>query len=259
MKFCRLLFVFFFLFLFLITVYADEGRIRTRDNLMVPNDVIVNNKTIEDIMKTPSVDSKEKIYDFLNILSSSEKDEIYQDILEFQKMSKLDCVIVLTDSLNGFDINQYAYHFYDYNDFSNEGIIFVVATMDNKKIFMGNNGDRRSVVYSTYTDNRIQDILKNVYTNIKIDNYYQAFKDYMHFVKDYYESSNDVSNENLVKKNNSFDFVVLVELVIISLSLTFIITLLLYNKIKKNVVNNHLQKIDSSTMNYTLIRDQTIN
>lgn len=256
MKLCKLLFVFFILFSFP-TVFADEARIRTRDHLMVPNDVVVNDSNIEEILRTPSVDSKDKIYDYLNVLSSYEKDEIYKTIIEFQKISKLDCVIVLTNDLKGFEINQYAYHFYDYNDFSKEGIIFVIANIDSKKIFMGNIGDRSSLVYSIYTKDRTQEILKNTYKNIKIDNYYQAIKDYMESVKKYYESSNDFKNENN-KDNSNLDFVLFIELFIISVSITFIVTLLIYNKVNKKMMNSHMKKVDSSTMNFTVISEQTI-
>ena len=254
-KFILVLIVFFCS----INVYAKDGRVRTRDNLLIPKDVIVNNNNIEDILKTPSVDENDKLYDFSNVLSRDEENKIYNDIMNYIKITKLDCVVVITSDLCGFDINKYAYNFYDYNNFNDMGIIFVIyINGDKKNIFMGNNGGKDSVVFSTYTDQRIKSILKYVYKNIKEDNYYQAISDYILLVERFFEKDNNVVTDSSEKGNVKGEKIPYVEIIILALSLSFIIILLLYRSFDKGNSNYHLNKIDTTTLNIVLESDNVL-
>ncbi|MCI8569034.1 MAG: TPM domain-containing protein, partial [Bacilli bacterium] len=79
--------------IFNINCFAIEYK-RSNDNLLIPSDVFVDSSNIDNILKTPAVSSKDKIYDFLNILSDQEKHELKNKIDEFIKETKIDISIV---------------------------------------------------------------------------------------------------------------------------------------------------------------------
>ena len=255
---CRKLLLLFILFLFPIFVSSLEVRTRTKDNLYLPDGVELEEDKVEDVLNTPSVIGSLKLYDFVDVFSQEEEKEIYQKIKEYTKNTKLDCVIVTTDDLGGKTISNYGYDFYDYNEFLNEGVIFVIYIHDDTKdIFMGNNGGKNSIVFSTYTDDRIHDILKYVYKNIKINDYYQASMDFITLISKFYE----VSNESFYQVDENGDVVYhlpVVEILIISISLTFIICFLLYKMISKREENIHMKKLDTNTMIVQVLSDQNI-
>ena len=99
---------------------------RTRENLIVPKDVIVDNNNINDILNTPAVSSMEKVYDYANLYSEEEENNLFQQISDYIDKSSIDVALVTTRDLNGFSLSDYAYHFYDYNDFKDSGVVFVI-------------------------------------------------------------------------------------------------------------------------------------
>ncbi len=243
--------------LFLFPFLVNAENVRTRNQLLVPNDVTVTEENIEEILKTPSVDASLKIYDFINVLSVSEERKIYQNILDFTEKTNLDCVIVTTNDLKGFSISEYGYHFYDYNDFLEEGIIFVISVQDNKKnIFMGNNGKKDSKIFTTYNDQNINSILKYVYDNVKIDEYYQASVDFIQLLEKFYEAGN---GSFVIDEDGELVYQFpLLEVLIITISLTIIIILLLYKVFKKKMISYHMNKIDSSTLNIQVVKEEIL-
>ena len=116
MKYIRyivLSFVMFFIFT-INTNASTNTYIRTSDNLLVPSDVVVDSNNINNIMKTPSVSSSEKLYDFADLLTDSEEEKLVKRINKYVNSSTIDVAIVTTNDLLGFSIDDYAYNFYDY-------------------------------------------------------------------------------------------------------------------------------------------------
>ena len=187
-------------------------------------------------------------YDFLNILSDQERYELKNKIDEFVKETKIDISIVTTNDLCGFSINQYSNNFYDYNDFLNEGIIFVIYFNDiEPEIYMGNIGDKSSKVFDIYNDKRINQTLAYVYKDIENKNYYKAIDDYINILDGFYRLNGDnykVSKEGkVVKSINWF------EIGVLSICLTFIINIFLLRKLKvKNTFIDYEDKIDNDSL-----------
>ncbi len=233
--------------IFNINCFAIEYK-RSNDNLLIPSDVFVDSSNIDNILKTPAISSKDKIYDFLNILSDQEKHELKNKIDEFIKETKIDISIVTTNDLCGFSINQYSNNFYDYNDFLNEGIIFVIYFNDiEPEIYMGNIGDKSSKVFDIYNDKRINQTLAYVYKDIENKNYYKAIDDYINILDGFYRLNGDnykVSKEGkVVKSINWF------EIGVLSICLTFIINIFLLRKLKvKNTFIDYEDKIDNDSL-----------
>lgn len=232
MKYIRyivLSFVMFFIFT-INTSASTNTYTRTSDNLLIPSDVVVDSNNINNIMKTPSVSSSEKLYDFADLLTDSEEEKLIKRINKYVNSSTIDVAIVTTNDLLGFSIDDYAYNFYDYNDFMKDGIVFVIYIGGNEpEIYMGNSGDTEGKVFTIYTDYWINQILDYVYKDIKVGKYYSACNKYV----DSLDALVDVErngNYRMDGNGNLIKNIPWVEIVVLSLTLTFIIIVIIYSK-----------------------------
>lgn len=222
---------------------------RTNDNLRVPKDVIVSENNINDIIATPSVKSSEKIYDFADVLTKSEEKKLYNNITQYISDSKYDAVIVTTNNLCGFSISNYTYNFYDYNDFSDEGIIFVIyLNGSDPEIFMGNSGDQDSKIFTLYNQQMINSSLRYLYENsISKGNYFEACNNYIKIIEGFY-AKNSTGNFKVNDEGKIVKSIPFIEIGVISVALTFIIMVLLVTGFKnkkilvKENVDNYLNK-----------------
>lgn len=247
-KYKYLLFLLFMLIIPFNVFASDKTFERSKDNLMVPNDIEINDDVVKEILKTPCVDETEKIYDFAHVLKDDEEKEIYKDIKEYIDNTKYDAVIVLTDYLGGFTIDNYTYHFYDYNFFSEEGIIFTIyINNDNVELFMANSGKDNSDVFDVYNVKKINSIMEYIYKNYIVDKkYYDACVDYIKIVDGFYIKSHGnykVSSDGKLVKDIPW-----IECTVVSFAITFIIMVILISKYSKvfNKVDNTLK----NSLNY---------
>lgn len=259
----RLIKIMFLIFIYLFTIncYAStDAFLRTNDNLRVPSDVKVDESNIADIMNTISVSSSEKVYDFANILSDSEEKKLYNSISEYTKETGYDAVILTTSSLSGYSVSDYAYNFYDYNDFLDDGVIFIIyANGNNKEIFMGNSGKTGSEIFSIYNDSMIKSTLKYLYENsISSGNYYNGCNDFIKIIKGFYYKNS--TNYKVDEKGNIVKTIPMFEVIILSIALTFIIIILAISRYrdKKVVLIDNKKYIDNSTMSIKLNYDNLI-
>lgn len=138
-------FIIFGLFIFFIVnnnVFASTNTYtRTKEAPLVPKDVVVDENNINNILNTPAVSSSEKVYDYADLLTDDEEKKLVTNINEYISNSIIDVAIVTTNNLNGYSISEYAYNFYDYNDFMSDGVVFVIKVGGSEpEIFMGNSG-----------------------------------------------------------------------------------------------------------------------
>ena len=206
---------------------------RTIVNLRLPSDVDTTKVNMEEVLRVPAVVAKAKIYDFADLLTEAEETKIYIQLNEYIKNTGLDAAIVLTNDLAGFAMNDYIYNFYDYNDFKDNGITFLIYVNDTQKvIYMGNNGPRTSEVFTAYTDARISEILKYVYQNyIEKEDYVGACENFVILVDGFYVKSFGsyrVGDEGDLIKDFPW-----VAVILVSISLSFIIVVLLITKFQK--------------------------
>ncbi len=234
---------------------------RTKENPLVPKDVEVNENNINDILATPAISSKGKIYDFANVLKEDEEKKIYNQLKSFIKSSKIDAVVVTTNNLAGYDIDKYTYNFYDYNDFKSDGVILVLYLNGSEEpnIFMGNSGNENGKVFTIYTDVRMKQILKYIYSDVKKGNYYKAVSDYVKIIDGFFNIDHN-SEYTVNDRGEIVRALPLFEIVTLSLSLTFILIMLLIFRVKGE--NQVLYKvsldnyIDKDTMSLNLEKDE---
>ena len=265
MKFKHYFNLFLFLFFFIpINSFASVNvYTRTVENPLVPENIIVDDSNIETILQTPAVSVTEKIYDYADLYTDIEEEKLYKKINEFIDNTKIDVAIVTTNNTNNYLISDYAYNFYDYNNFKNDGIVFVICVASGTpEIFMGNSGDENSEVFAIYNDNRINEILKYIYPTIKSGKYYSATSTYIKILDGFFNINRDgdykVSEEGEIVK-----VIPWIEMIILSATISFILIMIcifLLKKNKKIVYQGVLaSKIDNSTLNVKLEKDQFLN
>ena len=102
------------------------------ENYGVKKNWTIDEKNLDNVMRTPAVDASEKIYDFSELLTDEEEKELKNQIDSFIEKNNMDLVIVTTNFsyLVDSENEEYAADFYDYNDFgmnvkNNSGILLL--------------------------------------------------------------------------------------------------------------------------------------
>lgn len=264
MKYIKLLIVSVFVFFISIsTVFASSNTYtRTKYKPLVPKDVTVTDDNIEEILKTPAVSSKEKIYDFADVYTDAQETELYEKIVDYMNLAKVDIAIVTTKSLNGIkDVEKYAYNFYDYNDFKKNGIILVIYITDNSfNLYMDVVGDNKDIK-KIYTEKEINDSLAYISTFFAKKDYYTGTYKYIGLLKGYYNKSG-VGNREVNEDGDIVKRIPVIEIIVLALALTFIIVMILFYKLKNNNKKDDKDvldsKIDNSTLMVKLEKDELI-
>ena len=253
-KYISYLFIIIFtFFLFNHTCFASTNTyVRTDTDMKVPKDVVVDSNNHDEIMNTPSVSSSEKIYDFADLLTVDQEKKLYDKILEYNKNSKYDAVIVTTKDLNGKNISKYTYNFYDYNDFSEKGVIFVIYVENGKStIFMGNCAKLGDEIFDIYSEKIINSTLKYLYDNsISKGNYYEACYNFVKIVNGFYVQKK-TNNLKISEDGQVIKTIPLFEVSIISLAITFIIVIITVTK--SMTKGSHKTKLEECVNKSTLL------
>lgn len=171
MKLKKLMYVVIICILFNCTeVFAStKVNIRTDEDYLVPEDVVVNESNRNSILNTPAINASEKVYDFAEVLTDAEEELIYKQIEKFVNQTNIDLVIVTIKSNPVESTKDYAHNFYNYNYFKNDGVLFLID-FDKSGIYMVTNGS----AYELFPNSRMQPILKNIYNQILKKNFYGA-------------------------------------------------------------------------------------
>ena len=67
---------------------------RTNEDLRVPDYINVTEENKSNILLTPSVDAKEKVYDFADLFDDQEEKDLYDQINKFIKNTNMDLAVV---------------------------------------------------------------------------------------------------------------------------------------------------------------------
>ena len=224
---------------------------RTIDNLLLPSDVTVDSNMIQDVLNTPAVIASEKIYDFANLIDDTNEGKLVEEINAFTKSSDMEIIIVTTNNLNGFQLPQYTYNFYDYNDFLTNGVTLVIYTGGNKpEIFMGNSGKEDSFIFTTYNETRVNKTLAYIYNGkISEGKYYEACDEYIDIIKGFYASDMGIDVDS--------GGIAWVETIILSLALAFIANILFVFRLGKyKITSRKVEVMDKRVNNSTLVIEQ---
>ena len=184
---------------------ANEKNLKTRTSL---NNYGVSKKwdmssstRINHALSTPYVDASEKIYDYSNILSTTDKDELKLKMDKFIKKTGFDMVFVSVDLIYNVDSTNenYAADFYDYNDFGlndeyYSGVLLLRNTYESNPYFnIYTFGEAQ--LYFTYE--RLENILDDIYPYFKdgVD-YLGGINKFIDELNSYYDKGKPLSSRN---------------------------------------------------------------
>lgn len=170
------------LFLLVLPVYASTNTYsRTTTDLKVPKKIKYKSSMEHNVLLTPSVNANEKIYDFAELLTEEEEKQLYDKVKEFIANTNLDFAIVTINTNVKDSTQEYADDFYDYNDFSIDGLAFVID-MQNRIFYISTAG--KAMLY--YDDYRIEYILSALDQEMYNHEYFNACNTLISQLTEYY-------------------------------------------------------------------------
>ena len=172
------------LFLLVLPVYASTNTYsRTTTDLKVPKKIKYKSSMEHNVLLTPSVNANEKIYDFAELLTEEEEKQLYDKVKEFIANTNLDLAIVTINTNVKDSTQEYADDFYDYNDFSINGLAFVID-MQNRIFYISTAG--KAMLY--YDDYRIEYILSALDQEMYNHEYFNACNTLISQLTEYYNN-----------------------------------------------------------------------
>ena len=176
--------LFISLFLLVLPVYASTNTYsRTTTDLKVPQKIKYKSSMEHNVLLTPSVNANEKIYDFAELLTEEEEKQLYDKVKEFIANTNLDLAIVTINTNVKDSTQEYADDFYDYNDFSIDGLAFVID-MQNRIFYISTAG--KAMLY--YDDYRIEYILSALDQEMYNHEYFNACNTLISQLTEYYNN-----------------------------------------------------------------------
>ena len=163
----------------------------TLNNLGVNKKWKITNKNRGNVLRTPKVDSSEKIYDFEDVLTEEEKTKLKVQIDEYMEKTGFELIIVIKNYPYSFDTENedFAADFYDYNDFALElkgysGTLLFRNTYEEDPYYDFYMFGETQLYYQG--NHRNDDILDSIYNELSSKDYYNGFSHYISLLDSYY-------------------------------------------------------------------------
>ena len=210
---------------------------RTYSNLQVRDKFNLGSNK-EDILLTPCVDDMDKIYDFADLLTDLEEENLFNLVNNYITSTNYDLAIVTINENPKYDEVSYADDFYDYNSFgkneTRDGSLILID-MDNRVIYITTTG----YAIKMYDDNRIDNIIDSGYDNLKNEEYYTCLSNMILKMQEEYELGYPDSNKNMEIDSNGNPFYIKYisykVIALISSIITLIVSLILYFKTRLKI------------------------
>lgn len=227
----------------------------------------INDNNKRNVLNTPLVDASEKIYDFSDIISTSDERNLKTQINNFVNKTKMDMVIVTIDEpyYSESQMEEFAADFYDYNDF---GLNFDKYS----GVLILRNSSSQNRYYNIYTFGeaqlqfsyeRLEATLDKIYDDIYNDRYLSGFSTFINDMNDYSERGISSSMKKYYVDDMGYLKEKYVPPIFIALVISGVATaIVMYILISKNkmvkkakAANEYLEK---ETINITQRADQFI-
>ena len=249
------------------------------DNYGVRKPARVDSNSVNHILRTPIVNSKDKIYDFSNVLTDEEEEELRKEALKFLDETGIELIIVtINQTYSDQQIEDLSDDFFDFNDFgisekskSYDGILAIRNTNNyNRYYYISTSGIGQ--IY--FTSSRVEDILDDMYDNMHMDNYYEGFKDFISSARNKYKKGVpskykdcyvDQMGDLYDKDGNPISWekgvyripFVLATIISALVSIIVISIMVAKNKMVKKAVNAN-DYLDENSVNYTSKQDRFV-
>lgn len=202
--------------------------VRNDDNMYIPDKINYKSSMRDSVLSTLCVDASEKVYDFADLFSGDEEINLYNKISSVSLETGFDIGIVTINNNNKDSASSFADDFYDYNEFSLDGVLFLID-MDNREYYFSTTGE--AMFY--FDDYRVNNVLDILESDMKNGYYYKASDNFLDSVLSNYNSGIVTSkyefdsNGRIVRKTPWVVFGG------ISLIVSFIIVMILRGRNKK--------------------------
>ncbi len=120
------------------------------------------------------VDPSQIVYDYANLFTDSEKQELVSEARTLSQKHQMDFVIVTIADDEGFSSQNYAQDFYDYNDFSPDGLLLLI-NMDIRELWICGTGTGEYIFH----DGQIENILDDIYSYASSNDFYQTASQFL--------------------------------------------------------------------------------
>lgn len=194
-KYLFISFLFFFIFLDITYASTQQMNRTEENNYGVNKKWDMNEERIRYALKTPYVDAREKIYDFSNILTNEEEEELYHLILAYEELTGFSLVF-LSDNISYSSDKKnedYAADFYDYNDFGLENSYYsgVIIFRNTYKAdpYYGVYYFGEAQLY--YSEERNNILLDSIYNDFRSANYMEGLERLIKDMSNYYKEGKD--------------------------------------------------------------------
>ena len=216
------------------------------------------------IFNVYAIDTSDKVYDFANVLTSSEKEALKEKIDEFIETYNMDMAIVTVRYHDYSSTMQYADSFYDTNNFgigsTEDGLVCVIDFSTGHDDFWISTKGNAIIMYDDARINKILDAMDSVYYSNKT-NYYGMFNAFVEKSSYYASLGIPKSNRNVRLNSEGMPYVERPfpwpGITIVSLLTSTIIVLVLIkrNKMVHKATNADLY-INKDSINITNRKDQ---
>lgn len=181
----------------IVPVYASTNtKERSEQDYLVADWVKVTESNKYNILSTPAVDATEKVYDFADLFTDSEEQQLYTEIRKYIDNHNMDLAVVTINN-NNKTPQEYSDDFYDYNDFDQKGGVLFLIDMYNREIYMSTTGS----AIKMYNDYRVNQALDMVYKYMSDKRYYNGVQEYISIISNY--AYDGIPNNSGHKKSNT--------------------------------------------------------
>lgn len=225
----------------------------------------ITDSNLDNITSTPYVDSSKKIYDFSDILTVEEENQLYTKINSFINYTNMDMVIITYNLPYTIDYanETFAADFYDYNDFGIDfnnysGILLFRNTYEQDRYYdIYTFGDAQ--LYFGY--NRLNTTLDNIYYNFVNNNYLIGMSTFIDDMTNYYKLGIDSEYENYYVDKDGYLREKYIPPVLFSFIVASIVTIIVMAiLINKNKMVKKASKADeylnTNSVNYSVREDK---
>ena len=256
MRRVKYIFILVLLFLPTIVLASTNTYPRTKDDLRVPDKVRYEDYMYDSVIETPSVDASEKVYDFADLFTAEEEEEMVSSINSFIEKTSLDLAVVTINDNTKTSTMAYADDFYDYNDFKENGLVYVID-MKNREFYISTSGE--AILY--YDSYRIESMLSSLDNSMINGEYNDSVDILIDKLTSYYDAGYSILEDDyeivdgkIVRKTPYFSFIVISCIV----SGIVILVLCLKNRPVKPLKNSDMY-INKEKTNITNSKDIFLN
>lgn len=150
------------------------------------------------------------VIDNADLMSDSQEEELAKILEDFAAKYNFDAVALTVNTLDGKTPMAYADDYYDYNDYKEDGCLFLIS-MEDRDWWISTKGFGITAI----TDYGIDVIESEVVPYLSDGDYYGGYKTYAKIVEDFvsqaksgsaYDTNNEYTNDSGYTYSNSYDY-----------------------------------------------------